>query len=287
MHLSNKTKVIVQGVLSRDGASHTSKMINYGTNVVAGVDKDGVGNKVNGFPVFKSFSKAMKSVKADVAVMFTRVEEVVEAVFDATSAGIKLIVLNTENIPLQDLIKIHHLVKENQVQLIGPDCSGAIVVDEALFGVLPTNIFKKGKIAILGKAGTLSYEVVDSLTKNKIGQSCCIVLGGESMPGTTFVDVLPWLEEDNNTEAVVLLGEIGGTEEEAAAEYIKTMTKPVVSYIVGRSAPERKVMGHRGAIVTETAGSYMSKYKALVASGVSVAQHPEEIAILLSALLKV
>jgi succinyl-CoA synthetase alpha subunit len=280
--LFDKNRKVVLVDVSIQNRVHLSNMIAYGTNIVALVNQSDE-KKIEGIPVYNSANKIPQS-DIDIAVIFSDVDYVIDSVKDAILANIKNIVLVSEHIPLQDLVEIHNLLRINNVRLFGPSCSGIITVGESLLGICPPSIFSKGKVGVIGYGGTLVYETVLSLTKSGIGQSTCVVLGGETMPGTKFIDLLPMYEEDPKTELLIILGEIGGDDEEQAAEYMKTMKTPVIAYIAGKSAPIRKVMGHTGAIIKDSLGAYDQKVEALSEAGAKIAKSPTEIVSLVQSL---
>ena len=283
--VNTDTKVVVQGITGREGSFHTAQMLAYGTKVVAGVTPGKEGESVHDVPVFNTVKAAITNTGANASIIFVPPRFAKGAVVEAIEAGIELIVLITEGIPMKDSIEISALVEKAQVRLIGPNCPGLVTIGESKLGIMPGSIFSKGDIGLVARSGTLTYEVIFALTRNGLGQSSCVGIGGDPMPGTRFIDVLPLFAKDPETTAVVLIGEIGGTDEETAAEYIKTMTKPVVAFVSGKSAPEGKRMGHAGAIISGDKGTYASKFKAFTESGVPVAQEHEEIPLILRKLL--
>lgn len=276
--IDKNTKVIVQGITGRDGGFHTSKMKEYGTNVVGGISPGKGGQQVEGVPVFNTVADAVKATGADASVIFVPAPFAGDAIMEASYAGIELVVCITEHVPVQDMIRVTPVLKENGTKLIGANCPGLITPDECLIGILPGTIFKKGNIGFISRSGTLTYEVVNMLTENNLGQSTCVGIGGDPVSGLYFVDLLQMFENDPETEAVVLIGEIGGDAEEQAARFIKDkMTKPVVAFIAGQSAPPGKRMGHAGAIISSGSGTAQEKIKAFAAADVPVAKEPREI----------
>ncbi len=277
--LVNKdTKVCVQGITGRDGSFHTKGMIDYGTPVIAGVTPGKRGQEIHGVPVFNTMNEAVKTTKANTSVIYVPARFAPDAIYEAIDAGIKLIVAITEGIPTQEMLKIYNYLKGKPTTMIGPNSSGIITPGIAKVGIMPGIIHKPGKIGVVSRSGTLTYEVVNQLGNAGLGQSTCISIGGDQIVGMTFMDILPLFEADPDTNAVVLIGEIGGTDEELAASYIKAeMHKPVVSFIAGRAAPAGKRMGHAGAIIAGGTGTAEAKTKALEEAGVAVARTPMEI----------
>ncbi|HYQ58374.1 MAG TPA: succinate--CoA ligase subunit alpha [Draconibacterium sp.] len=276
--INKETKVIVQGITGRDGAFHTAKMKAYGTNVVGGTSPGKAGQEVEGVAVFNSVEDAVKATSANASVIFVPAAFAADAIMEASYAGIELVVCITEHVPVQDMIKVTPVLKQHGTKLIGANCPGLITPDECLIGILPAMIFKKGNVGLISRSGTLTYEVVNMLTENGLGQTTCVGIGGDAVSGLYFIDLLEMYENDPATEAVVLIGEIGGDAEEQAARFIKKkMTKPVVAFIAGQSAPPGKRMGHAGAIISSGAGTAEEKIKAFNAAGVPVAKEPAEI----------
>ena len=276
--INKDTKVIVQGITGRDGAFHASKMKAYGTNVVGGISPGKGGMEVEGIPVFNTVEDAVKATGANASVIFVPAPFAGDAILEASYAGVELVVCITEGVPVRDMIKVTPVLKQNDTKLIGANCPGLITVDECLIGILPGMIFKKGNVGLISRSGTLTYEVVNMLTENGLGQTTCVGIGGDAVSGLYFIDLLERYENDPETEAVVLIGEIGGDAEEQAARFIKEkMTKPVVAFIAGQSAPPGKRMGHAGAIISSGSGTAEEKIKAFNAAGVPVAKEPSEI----------
>jgi succinyl-CoA synthetase alpha subunit len=273
-----KTKVIVQGITGRDGAFHTQQMISYGTNVVGGVTPGKGGTEMHGVPVFDTMEEAVAKTKANTSVIYVPPQFAIDAIYEAASAGIKLIVCITEGVPANDMLKVYHYLKSKGIRLIGPNCPGIISPGLTKVGIMPAQIHKKGNIGVVSRSGTLTYEVVYQLTQSGMGQSTCIGIGGDPVIGTNFIDCLGAFEADPETKAVVMIGEIGGSDEEMAAEFIKKhMKKPVVGFIAGRTAPPGKRMGHAGAIISGSSGLAADKIAALNAVGVQVADIPSQI----------
>ena len=277
--LVNKdTKLLVQGITGRDGQFHAGRMKAYGTNIVAGTSPGKGGQEVDGIPVFDSVSEAVKKTGANTSIIFVPAAFAADAILEASFAGIDLVVAISEGVPIQDMIRVNSIIKKNGTKLIGPNCPGLITPDEALIGILPGMIFKKGNIGLMSRSGTLTYEVVNMLTMHDMGQSTVVGIGGDPVAGLYYIDLLEMYENDPETEAVVLIGEIGGDAEEQAAEYIaKHMTKPVVSFIAGQTAPPGKRMGHAGAIISSGSGTAEEKIKAFAKADVPVAKEPSEI----------
>lgn len=276
------TRLIVQGITGREGGFHTARMQEYGTCVVGGVTPGKGGTQQLGVPVFDTVRQAVKATGANATCIFVPAPFAADAVCEAADAGVPLIVCITEGIPTADMIRACAYVRTRGVRLIGPNCPGLLTPGEAKVGIIPGHIARPGSIGVVSRSGTLTYEVVDALRRAGLGLSTCVGVGGDPVLGTRFVDVLPLFEHDPATTAVVLIGEIGGNDEEAAAEYIASeMTKPVVGFVSGRSAPEGKRMGHAGAIVSGGAGTAESKVAALLAAGVPVPDTPHEIPALL------
>ncbi len=283
-----ESKVLVQGITGREGEFHTRQMIEYGTQVVAGVTPGKGGMEVAGVPVFDTVKQAMRETGANVACIFVPAPFAPDAILESADAGIELIVCITEGIPVQDMVRVVNYLKRcTNSRLIGPNCPGLTTAGECKVGIMPGVLFRKGTIGLVSRSGTLTYEIVYELTQAGFGQSTCIGIGGDPIIGTTFVDVLPLFEADPQTEAVVLVGEIGGSDEEIAADYIRQhMTKPVVGFISGRTAPPGKRMGHAGAIISGGKGSPQSKVKALSEAGVPIADTPSQIPELVRQVLK-
>jgi len=284
--VDKETRVIVQGITGREGQFHTRLMIDYGTSVVGGVTPGKGGQEILGKRVYNTVREAVKDTGANASVIFVPPLAGRKAIEEAANAGIKLIVCITEGIPTQDMIKACHLVKEKKAVLIGPNCPGVMTPGIAKLGIMPADIFKPGPIGVVSRSGTLTYEIVNELTQAGLGQSTCIGVGGDPILGSTFIDILPRFEKDSQTEAVVLIGEIGGSDEEEAAEYIKTMKKPVVAFISGRTAQPGKRMGHAGAIISGSSGTAEAKVTALTEAKVPIANTTREIPDLVKEALK-
>ena len=285
--VNKNTRLIVQGITGRDGGFHTSKMKAYGTNIVGGVSPGKGGQTVEGIPVFNTVENAVKATQANTSIIFVPASVAADSILEAAEAGIELVIAITEGIPTLDMVKVMPYLKKRGTKLIGPNCPGLITPDEALIGILPGNIFKKGNVGLISRSGTLTYEMVNQLTTNGIGQSTCVGIGGDPVAGLYFQELLQLYEDDPETDAVVLIGEIGGDAEEKAAEYIKNhLTKPVVAFIAGQSAPPGKRMGHAGAIISSGSGTAAEKIAAFEAVGVPMARKPEDIPMLIKRALQ-
>ena len=277
--VDEKTKVVVQGATGHQGRFHIGEMLNFGTKVVAGVTPGKGGEEVHSVPVFDSTMDAVAETGANTSLVLVPAKFAKDAVFEALDAGIKTVVVITEHIPFHDAMEFVHYTKYKSAVLIGPNCPGIASPGKTKVGILPGSIFLEGDVGVASRSGTLTYEIVNSLSEKGIGQSTCVGLGGDPIIGTTFIDALNAFEKDNETRAVVLVGEIGGTAEEDAAEYIdEHIKKPVFGFIAGRTAPPGKRMGHAGAIIARGKGTANSKIKAFEAAGVKLAFFPNEIA---------
>ena len=274
-----KNKVLVQGATGHQGVFHIGAMKEFGTNVVAGVTPGKGGQKVEGVPIFNDVFEGVSETGANTALVLVPARFAKDAVFESLDAGIKTLVVITENIPFQDAMEFVHYSMYKNAVLIGPNCPGIASPGKTKIGILPGQIFKEGNIGVASRSGTLTYEIVNSLTEKDIGQSTCVGLGGDPIIGTTFIDALDAFEKDPETKAIVLVGEIGGTAEEEAAEHIKEyISKPVFAFIAGRTAPPGKRMGHAGAIIARGKGTAESKIKAFEKAEVKVAKFPTDIA---------
>jgi len=286
--VNKNTKLLVQGITGRDGSFHTQKMIDYGTNVVGGISPGKGGQTVHGVPVFNTVADAVKETGANTSVIFVPAPFAADAVLEASEAGIELVIAISEGVPTLDMVRITPYLKKKGTKLIGANCPGLISPDEAMIGILPGSIFMKGKIGLMSRSGTLTYEMVYQLTHSGLGQSTCVGIGGDPVAGLYYEELLQMFEEDPETAAIVLIGEIGGDAEERAAQYIKEhITKPVVAFIGGLTAPPGKRMGHAGAIISSGTGTGAEKIAAFEAVGVQVARQPSEIPELLKKLLKI
>lgn len=275
--INKDTKVLVQGVTGHEGRLHTRMMLEYGTKIMAGVTPMKGGENVDGVPVFDTVKEAMLEFEIDASIIFVPAAHAKEAIIEASDAGIKVIVCITEGIPVHDTIKVKAYLQKKGVILIGPNTPGITVPGGCKIGIMPGYIFSKGDIGVVSRSGTLTYEAVWQLTNEGIGQSSCIGIGGDLITGLTFIDALRMLEEDIETKAVLMIGEIGGTAEEEAADFIKTMSKPVFAYIAGMSAPQERRMGHAGAIISSGHGAAMEKIESLKDAGVTVIMNPARI----------
>jgi succinyl-CoA synthetase alpha subunit len=275
--VDQNTKVIVQGITGREGEFHTIQMLAYGTKVVGGVTPGKGGQSVQGVPVFNTVQEAVDKTGANATCIFIPPRFAADGILEAAAAGIDFICCISEGIPIADEIKAVNVVKFSKSRMLGPNCPGILTVGECKIGITPSNIFTPGPIGIVSRSGTLTYEAVDALTRAGLGQTTCVGIGGDPMPGTRFIDVLPLFEADPATKAVVMCGEVGGSDEEVAAEYIKSMTKPVIGFIAGLTAPPGKRMGHAGAIISGSSGGPQAKVDALKAAGVFMAETTAEI----------
>lgn len=276
--VNKNTKLVVQGITGRDGSFHTSKMKEYGTNIVAGVSPGKGGQTVHDIPVFNTVEEAVAKTRANTSIIFVPAAMAGDAILEAADAGVELVICISEGVPTLDMVKATNYLKKKNVKLIGANCPGLITPGEALVGILPGNIFKKGNVGLMSRSGTLTYEMVNQLTTNGIGQSTCIGIGGDPVAGLYYQELLQMFEDDPDTDAIVLIGEIGGDAEERAAQFIKEkVTKPVVAFIAGQTAPPGKRMGHAGAIISSGSGTAAEKIAAFEAIGVPVARRPVEI----------
>ena len=286
--VNKNTKLLVQGITGRDGSFHTQKMIDYGTNVVGGVSPGKGGQTIHGVPVFNTVADAVKTTGANTSVIFVPAPFAADAVLEASEAGIELVIAISEGVPTLDMVRITPYLKKKGTKLVGANCPGLISPGEAMIGILPGGIFMKGNIGLMSRSGTLTYEMVYQLTHSGLGQSTCVGIGGDPVAGLYYEELLQMFEEDPETKAIVLIGEIGGDAEERAAQYIKEhITKPVVAFIGGLTAPPGKRMGHAGAIISSGTGTGAEKIAAFEAVGVPVAKQPSEIPELLKKLLKI
>lgn len=276
--IDEKTKVLVQNITGNQGAFHTGQMIAFGSRVVAGTAPGKGGQEVHGVPVYETVEEAVEKHGANASIVFVPAPFAKDAAFEAIDAGIKVLVMIPEHIPVQDAMEIMAFAREKDVTVIGPNTFGLISPGKCKMGIMPNHIYKPGPIGVVARSGTLSYEIAFTLTNAGYGQSTVVGMGGDRVIGTNFVDALRRFEADPDTKAVVMVGEIGGSAEEEAAEYIKGMSKPVVAFLAGKSAPPGKRMGHAGAIIERGRGTFDSKVKALTAAGASVAALPWEVA---------
>jgi succinyl-CoA synthetase alpha subunit len=277
--VGKNTRLLVQGITGREGAFHTLQMKEYGTNVVAGVTPAKGGEWVHGIPVFDTVKEAVNATDANTSIIYVPARFAADAIMEAADADIKLIVCITEGVPILDMVRVQSFLNQKGIRLIGPNCPGLITPGEAKVGIMPAHIHQSGNVGLLSRSGTLTYEVVQALTHQRIGQSTAVGIGGDPIIGSTFIDILRLFETDPLTDQVVLIGEIGGTDEQKAARFIaEQMTKPVTAFIAGRTAPPGKRMGHAGAIIEGGEGTAQEKIMAFEAVGVKVARLPEEVA---------
>lgn len=278
--VNKNTRVLVQGITGHEGLFHTEQMVLFGTSVVAGVTPGKGGEWVlNGkVPVFDSVKQAVDLTGANCSVLFVPARAAADAIYEAADAGIPLIVCITEGVPVQDMMAVRVYLDQKGVRLVGPNCPGILTPGETKVGIIPGDIALAGRIGVVSRSGTLTYEVLYTMRMHGLGASTCVGIGGDPINGTNFIDVLGMFEHDPHTDQIVMIGEIGGTDEERAADFIsQQMTKPVVSFIAGQTAPPGKRMGHAGAIIEGGAGTAAEKIAALKAAGVRVARHPEEL----------
>ena len=276
--VNSDTRLLVQGITGREGSFHTTQMVEYGTNVVAGVTPGRKGQDVAGVPVFDTVKDAVEKTQANVSIIYVPARFAPDAIYEAVDNGIELVICITEGVPVNDMVPVYHYVKSKGARLIGPNCPGVITPGQAKVGIMPGFIHKPGKVGLVSRSGTLTYEVVNALTEAGMGQSTAVGIGGDPVIGTSFVDTLELFQNDPETEAIVMIGEIGGTDEEDAAEFIKAnVTKPMAGFIAGQTAPPGKRMGHAGAIISGGAGTAAEKMKALESAGVRVAESPSQV----------
>jgi succinyl-CoA synthetase alpha subunit len=273
--VDRSTRLLVQGFTGSEGTFHSEQMLEYGTNIVGGVTPGKGGQKHLGRPVFNTVREVVENEGANTSIVFVPPPFAADAILESADAGIKVIVCITEGIPVRDMIPTYHFVRKQGARLVGPNCPGVTTPGQAKVGIMPAMIFQEGPIGVISRSGTLTYEAVDQLTRQGLGQSTAVGIGGDPIIGTRFVDALELFEQDDSTEAVVLIGEIGGTAEEEAADFIKEhMTKPVFAFIAGRTAPPGRRMGHAGAIISGGKGTAADKFAALEAAGAVVVQNP-------------
>ncbi len=276
--VDSNTRLLVQGITGREGSFHTTQMVEYGTNVVAGVTPGKKGEQVAGVPVFDTVQEAVAETGANASIIYVPAKFAPDAIYEAVDSGVALVVCITEGVPINDMVPVYAYVNANGARLIGPNCPGLITPGQSKVGIMPGFIHEPGSVGLVSRSGTLTYEVVDMLTKAGLGQSTAVGIGGDPVIGTSFVDVLLLFEADPETESIVIIGEIGGSDEEDAAVFIREhVTKPVVSFIAGQTAPPGKRMGHAGAIISGGSGTAADKVKALEAAGVRVAQSPSDV----------
>jgi succinyl-CoA synthetase alpha subunit len=285
--IDNNTKLIVQGITGRDGSFHAKQMIEYGTKVVAGVTPGKGGQTFEGtVPIFDTVYDAVQATGANTSVIYVPPMFAADAMMEAAAAGVKLIVCITEGVPVLDMTKVYPYVKDHGARLIGPNCPGLITPGQSKVGIIPGRICMPGNVGVVSRSGTLTYEIVNQLTKAGIGQSSCVGIGGDPINGTNFIDCLAAFEADPQTKAIAMMGEIGGTDEQEAAAFIKAhMKKPVVGFIAGQTAPPGRRMGHAGAIISGSEGTAAEKIESFLAAGMGVAQRPVDFVELIKARL--
>ncbi|MFZ3100697.1 MAG: succinate--CoA ligase subunit alpha [Desulfitobacteriaceae bacterium] len=275
--INENTRILVQGITGNQGQFHTGQMLAYGSKIVGGTSPGKSGQEVHGVPVYDSIEEALVKQQADTSVIFVGAKFVKDVALEALDAGIKTIVIITEHVPLHDTLEIMAFAEKKQAEIVGPNTYGLISPGKSKIGIMPNSIFNPGRVGVVARSGTLSYEIVYQLTNAGIGQSTVVGLGGDRVVGLSFTKVLAKFEADPDTDAIVLVGEIGGNAEEEAAQYIKGMSKPVVAFLAGKSAPPGKRMGHAGAIIERGKGTFDSKIEALTAAGVKIAALPWEV----------
>lgn len=276
--VNKKTKLLVQGITGKEGTFHTKQAITYGTHVVAGVTPLKGGQAIYDVPVFNTVKEAIQETGANVSVIFVPPSFAGDAIVEAADAGVELVVCISEGVPVFDMVNVFQYLKTSSTRLIGPNCPGIISPGKCKIGIMPGHIHKKGNIGVISRSGTLTYEAVGQLTGLGIGQSTCIGIGGDPIIGTNFIDCLQLFEKDNDTEAIIMIGEIGGTAEEEAADFIKeNVTKPVIGFIAGQTAPPGRRMGHAGAIIAGGKGTAAEKMAAMTSAGIHVCKSPAEI----------
>jgi succinyl-CoA synthetase alpha subunit len=286
--IDKSTRLLVQGITGRDGSFHTKQMMEYGTNVVSGVTPGKGGQKFeNTVPVFNTVAEAVKETGANTSVIYVPPMGAADAMMEAADAGIQLVVCITEGVPVLDMTVVYPFIKEKGVRLLGPNCPGLISPGKSKVGIIPGRICTPGPIGLVSRSGTLTYEVVFQMTRAGLGQTTCVGIGGDPINGTNFIDCLAAFEKDPDTKAVVMIGEIGGTDEQEAAKFVKEhMTKPVVGFIAGQTAPPGRRMGHAGAIISGSAGTAAEKMQAFEENGLGVAKRPVDVVGLLKERMK-
>lgn len=285
--IDKNTRAIVQGITGTQGSFHTKLMLEYGTKIVAGITPGKGGTEIHGVPIYDTVEEAQQKSSADASIIFVPAAFAADAALEALENGIKKVVIITEHIPIKDAVGLMAIAKQAKATIVGPNTPGIVTPDECKLGIMPAHIFKSGGVGMVSRSGTLTYEIAAGMTRNSLGQSTCLGLGGDPITGLNFIDTLRMFASDHQTKAVVLIGEIGGNLEELAAKYIadQKYPKPVVAFIAGRSAPSGKRMGHAGAIVTGKAGTAESKIEAFRKAGVSVAGKPNDVSDLLTKLI--
>ena len=285
--IDKHTKLVIQGITGRDGSFHAKQMMEYGTQVVAGVTPGKGGQRFEGTaPIFNTVMDAVQATGANTSVIYVPPPFAADAIMEAAAAGVSLVVCITEGVPVLDMTKVYPFVKERGVRLIGPNCPGLITPGESKVGIIPGRICTPGPVGVVSRSGTLTYEVVYQLTRAGIGQTTCVGIGGDPINGTNFIDCLAAFEKDPQTKAIAMMGEIGGTDEQEAAEYVKQhMTKPVVGFIAGQTAPPGRRMGHAGAIISGSSGTAAEKLEAFAAAGMGIAKRPIDFVELIKARL--
>jgi succinyl-CoA synthetase alpha subunit len=281
--VDKNTKLLVQGITGAVGAFHTKQMLEYGTKIVGGVTPGKAGSKIEGVPVFNTVAEAVKATGANASVIYVPPGFAADAICEGVDAGLGIVVCITEGIPILDMVRVRRYMEGKKTRLIGPNCPGIITPGECKIGIMPGYIHKPGSVGIVSRSGTLTYEAVHQVTTLGMGQTTCIGIGGDPVNGTNFIDVLAAFEADPKTKSVIMIGEIGGTAEEEAAHFVKTkMTKPVVGFVAGQTAPKGKRMGHAGAIISGGKGTAAEKIEAFKAAGISVSEAPSDLGITLA-----
>ncbi len=275
--IDKQTRVLCQGITGKTGQFHTKNCLEYGTNIVAGVTPGKAGEKIEGVPVFDTVFEAVEKTGADATMIYVPPPFTADAILEAVDAGIKVVIAITEGVPVLDMVRVYDIIRDSDAVLVGPNCPGVITPEECKMGIMPGYIHKKGPVGVMSRSGTLTYEAVWQLTELGLGQSTCVGLGGDPIVGTSFIDLLKRFEADPATEAIMMMGEIGGTAEEEAAAYVSEhVSKPVAAFIAGRTAPPGKRMGHAGAIISGGKGTAEEKIAALQSAGIEVAESPAD-----------